>query len=273
MATAVRSMGQDQLNRIVAESRPERLSDPGKRPLPGDHVGHVVQLVGWGQTALAADHLLFPELTGVLPAVVGGIIRQLNLRFAESRVLPGDGVEAATRKVRQRQFCYEALLETAINFAGAESRWLDGAERCQAEGAIRAALAEWEAREAAEGPGSVAAAVVRRFLARMKRRASDVELLASLDAGGALDDTDRRQAEACAAAARMLTRLDMDRASVRNDEGWSQADVTVGRIVAGIDTAFWTKATLAGAKAILRKYRRTQIDARCAAVIWPEPAA
>ncbi len=168
MATAVRSMGQDQLNRIVAESRPERLSDPGKRPLPGDHVGHVVQLVGWGQTALAADHLLFPELTGVLPAVVGGIIRQLNLRFAESRVLPGDGVEAATRKVRQRQFCYEALLETAINFAGAESRWLDGAERCQAVGAIRAALAEWEAREAAEGPGSVAAAVVRRFLARMK---------------------------------------------------------------------------------------------------------
>ena len=47
----------------------------------------------------------------------------------------------------------------------------------------------------------------------------------------------------------------------------------MGRIVAGIDTAFWTKATLAGAKAILRKYRRTQIDARCAAVIWPEPAA
>lgn len=109
-----------------------------------------------------------------------------------------------------------------------------------------------------------------RFLARMKRRASDVEILASLDAGGALDDADRTQAEACSAAARMLTGLDLDRASVRNDEGWSQADVTVGRIVAGIDTAFWTKATLAGAKAILRKYRRTQIDARCAAVIWPE---
>ncbi|MFB3819185.1 MAG: hypothetical protein ACE147_16110 [Candidatus Methylomirabilales bacterium] len=168
MATAVRSLTQDQLDRIVAESRPERLSDPGKRPIPGDHVGHVVQLAGWGQTALAADHLLFPELTGALPAVVGGIVRQLNVRFAEGRLQAADPAGEAARKVRQRQYCYEALLEMAINFAGAESRWLDGAERCQAVGFLRGALAEWEAREAAEGPTSVAVAVVRRFLARMK---------------------------------------------------------------------------------------------------------
>ncbi len=41
----------------------------------------------------------------------------------------------------------------AINFCGLESRWLDAAERCQAVGSIRGALAEWEAREAAEGAG------------------------------------------------------------------------------------------------------------------------
>ena len=108
-----------------------------------------------------------------------------------------------------------------------------------------------------------------RFLARMRRRARDAELLGSLDAGGALTDADRSQAEACKAAAMQLTGLDLDRASVRNDEGWSQADVTVGRIVADIDTAFWTKATLAGAKAILRKYRRTQLPAGLVAAIWP----
>lgn len=108
-----------------------------------------------------------------------------------------------------------------------------------------------------------------RFIARMKRRARDAELLGILDTGGMLDDAMRSQAEACKVAAGQLTGLDLDRASVRNDEGWSQADVTVGRIVAGIDTAFWTQATLAGAKAILRKYRNTQIPATLSAAIWP----
>jgi hypothetical protein len=172
------TVAQDHIDRIVAESRPERLSGPGKRPLPGDHVGHVVQLVGWGQTTLAADHLLFPELTGALPAVVGGIVRQLTIRLAEGRVRAGDADDEVARKVRQRQYCYEALLETAINFAGAESRWLDGAERCQATGAIRSALAEWEAGEAAQGAGSVAAAVVRRFLARMKLVQKGISMVA-----------------------------------------------------------------------------------------------
>jgi hypothetical protein len=178
MRNAAPGVTQEQINAIVAASLPERLSDPGKRPIPSDHVAHVVRLAAWGQTTLAADHLLFPELNGVLPAVVGGIIRQLHIRFADGRLRPGDGADDAARKVRARQFCYEALLEAAINFMGAEGRWLDGAERCQAVGSIRAALAEWEAREAAEGPGSVAAAVVRRFLARMKLVQKGISMVA-----------------------------------------------------------------------------------------------
>jgi hypothetical protein len=159
---------QEQIQAIVAAGRPERLSDPGKRPITGDHAANVVQLAGWGQTALAADHLLFPELNGCLPGVVAGVIRQLNIRFVGSCPQADDPDVEVARKVRQRQYAYETLLEMAINFCGLESRWLDAGERCQAVGSLRGALAEWEGREAAEKGGSAAVAVVHRFLDRMK---------------------------------------------------------------------------------------------------------
>ena len=168
MVTLVKALTQEQIEQLVASSRPERLSDPGKHPISGDHAANVVQLAAWGQTTLAADHLLFPEINGVLPAVVAGVIRQLNIRFVDAKIQAGDSEAQIARKVRARQYAYETLLETAINFCGLESRSLEGGERCQAMGSIRGALAEWEAREAAEGKGSVAVAVVRRFLYRMK---------------------------------------------------------------------------------------------------------
>jgi len=168
MARAVKLMTESQMATLVAANRPERLSDPGKRPITEDHAANVVQLAVWGQTALAADHLLFPELNGSLVGVVAGVIRQLNIRFVGAALQADDGEMEMARKVRERQYAYETLLEMAINFCGLESRWLDAAERCQAVGNIRGALAEWEAREAAEGQGSVAVAVVRRFLDRMK---------------------------------------------------------------------------------------------------------
>ena len=168
MAKAAKSFKQEQIDQIVAASQPERLLGPGKHPIPSDHAAHVVQLAGWGQTTLAADHLLFPELNGFLPGVVAGIIRQLNIQFVGARLLAEDSEAEVACKIRQRQYSYETLLETAVNFMGLESRWLNGVERLQAVGSIRGALAEWEAREAAEGTGSVAAAVVRRFLDRMK---------------------------------------------------------------------------------------------------------
>ena len=126
----------------------------------------------------------------------------------------------------------------------------------------------WEHADPDSGSGKHKSANAR-FIARMKRRAHDVDLLASLDASGGISDAERPAVEACQAAAMQLTGLDLDHATVRNDEGWSQADVTVGRIVAGVDPAFWTLATLAGARAILRKYRRTQIPASLVGAIWP----
>jgi hypothetical protein len=168
MATVTKALTQEQVEQIVAGSRPERLLDPGKHPITGDHAANVVQLAAWGQTTLAADHLLFPEITGALPTVVAGVIRQINIRFVEAKIQAGDSAAEVARKVCVRQYAYETLLELATNFSGMESRWLDGGERCQAVGSIRAALAEWEAREATERNGSVASAVVRKLLDRMK---------------------------------------------------------------------------------------------------------
>jgi hypothetical protein len=157
-----------QIEKIVAESRAERLSDPAKRPISEDHASHVVQLITWGHASLAADHLLFPEITATLPAVVAEIILQLNIRFMQARPRGSDSEPEAARKVRDRQFGYEALLEMALNFSGLESRWLGAEARRQAIEIIQATLTEWEAREAIEGGVSVAAAVVRRLLGRMK---------------------------------------------------------------------------------------------------------
>jgi len=180
MAKAAQSLKQEQIDQIVTASRPERLSGPGKRPIVSDHAAHVVQLTDWGQTTLAADHLLFPEVNGFLPGVVAGLIRQLNIRFVGARPLAEDSQAEISRKIRQRQYSYETLLETAINFLGLESRWLNGVERLQAIGSIRGALAEWEAREATEATSSVATAVARRFLDRMKLVMNGASMVAKM---------------------------------------------------------------------------------------------
>jgi len=163
-----RGMIQEQVQAVVAATRPERLSDPEKHPILHDHIAHIVQLAGWGHATLAADHLLFPEIVGGHPMVVGGVIRQLSLRFVEARRHVDDGRATMERMIRVRQSAYETLLEMAINFSGLESRWLDEGEKRQTIQNIRHALGEWEEQEAAEGPISVAAAVVRHLLGRMK---------------------------------------------------------------------------------------------------------
>jgi hypothetical protein len=166
-------MTQEQIGQIIAGRRPERLADAAKRPIIHDHAAHVVQLAGWGHFTLAADHLLFPDISGALPAVVGGVIRQFGIRLASAPLHARAGEETITDAVRTRHAAYETLLEMALNFSGLESRWLDAGEKRQAIQSIRSALDEWEAaereaQETAEGTPSVAAAVIGHFLDRMK---------------------------------------------------------------------------------------------------------
>src|SRR3989304_4340537 len=113
-----RGMIQEQVQAVVAATRPERLSDPEKPPILHDHIAHIVQLAGWGHATLAADHLLFPEIVGGHPMVVGGVIRQLSLRFVEARRHVDDGRATMERMIRGRQSASATLLQMAVNFPG-----------------------------------------------------------------------------------------------------------------------------------------------------------
>lgn len=162
-------LSQEKIDQIVFEGEPEALSDRGKRPVLDDHVAHIVQLVRWGQTALAADHLLFPEINPTLVSTVSGVIRQLNILFYLSCPKENDPEEKLREKVSVRQHAYEVLIEMALNFHGLESRWLDEEKKARCLLYILNALTEWETLERQEGSFCVVSAVIRNWLARMKR--------------------------------------------------------------------------------------------------------
>lgn len=104
------------------------------------------------------------------------------------------------------------------------------------------------------------------------RRAKDRGIVQD-DQSPLTTEADKAAAEAAHHAAMQLTTMDGDRAMQRNAIGWSQADTTVGRILNQIPACYWTQATLAFARAILRKYARTQIGPARSAAIWPKADA
>jgi hypothetical protein len=157
------------IDQIVASSLPERLSLEGKSPIADDHVAHILQLTQWGQTCLGADHLLFPEINGSLCKIVSGVIRELNILFVVSKPSPGDAEESLLKKIHFRQHAYELLLEMALGFNGLESRRLDEGEKSKSLHFISNVLGEWENLERLEGEVSIASAVVKKWLAKMKR--------------------------------------------------------------------------------------------------------
>ena len=165
----MKAIAQETLNRIVELSLPESLSLKERPPLSDDHVDHLFSLVRWGQTTLASDHPLFPEINGRLSETVGGLIRKLNLLFSLSRPGFHEPDESLERNIHLRQYSYEVMLEMALNFYGLESRWLDEKEKADSLGYILNALEEWEDREREEKGGSIAEAVIRKWLSKMKR--------------------------------------------------------------------------------------------------------
>jgi len=156
------------IEQIISQSRPRSLTEAELSPLPEDHVAQMVQLVLMGQTHLAADHLLFAGSSELLRQMGSGLIRQLNVRFAQAKVLESDDPALTEEKVRLRHFAYEVLLETCLNFFGLESRHLPEREKGQFLAHIFEVLREWEERERQEGGPSIAAASVRKLLSNMK---------------------------------------------------------------------------------------------------------
>lgn len=162
-------INQERINRIVQENRPKPL--PHYEPLLNfeDHSNHLFELVRMGQTSLAADHLLFPEINGRLSKTVGDFIRRLHILFATSRPLQKGSSKSFFQNLSFRQYSCEVLLEMALNFFGLESRWLDPEEKSRCIEFILHTLEGWEEMERKEGDFSVAWAVIQGWLLRMKR--------------------------------------------------------------------------------------------------------
>ncbi len=160
---------QEDIQALVESSVPERLSIEERPPIADDHVAHVIQLAQMGQTRLAADHLLFPELNGILSKTVGGVIQRLNMLFALSKPSGHDTGQSGLKKIYFRQYAYEVLIELALSFYGLESRWLGEEEKSDCLLYILNALEEWEHLEQEEGRISISIAVIKKWLSKMKR--------------------------------------------------------------------------------------------------------
>ncbi|NWF92390.1 MAG: hypothetical protein HXY46_05705 [Syntrophaceae bacterium] len=160
---------QEVIQRIVDSSVPEELSLEKMQPITDDHASHILQLIQMGQTCLAADHVLFPEINGALSKTVGGVIQRLNILFTQSRLKKEEPKTSLSKAVNLRQYAYEALLEMALNFYGLESRWLIEDEKSECLEYILNVLDEWENVERKEGGISVGEAVIRKWLSTMKR--------------------------------------------------------------------------------------------------------
>lgn len=165
----MKGMTQETMNQFVHSSLPERLSLEAWPPITDDHVAHILQLTRMGQTCLAADYLLFPEMNGILPRVVSGVIRRLNILFVTSKPFNNAKKEWLKENLRFRQYAYETLLEMSVNFYGLESRWLNEEEKGECLQYILNVLQEWENLERKEQEFSIASAVIIKWLSRMKK--------------------------------------------------------------------------------------------------------
>lgn len=153
----------------VFKFRPKELTQPVDSL---DRCDHVVQIALAGHPQLAADHLLNREMLGDLVKILGGIIRQLNLKFIKSRLRSTDTEEDRANKVQIRQRAYELLIKVAVNLIGLESKrtGFSDEEVKQALKRIIYTLEKWEKLEKQEDSTfPIGKAVVDNFLTEMRK--------------------------------------------------------------------------------------------------------
>ena len=154
---------------IVRGARPPRLTvdDPG--PDRDCHAGNMARLTLRGHSKLAADHVLFEGMNGLLSEAVAGAIRQLGAKFYTAKISARQSAEVRAAHVLTRYYAYDFLLEMMLNFFGHENMALDSDEIDFASDFILETLCTWEAWEAGEyGTAHVAAAAVDRLLRGME---------------------------------------------------------------------------------------------------------
>ncbi|MEM3648392.1 MAG: transaldolase family protein [Thermoproteota archaeon] len=107
---------------VISRSHPSALNLPV--PFSVDHVDHVIKTALDGHTKLASDHLLHPELKGMLVDTVSSLVERLETVFAKA----GSGEQADEKKldaaIVTRNRIYDMLLETILSLMGVEKTWV-----------------------------------------------------------------------------------------------------------------------------------------------------
>lgn len=165
---------------IVLNTRPEELYEPESL----DHAEHVVLLALDGNTGVAADHLLHPEIKGNLVEIVGNITRQLNLQLMWATTCAEDTDEDFKEKILARARAYEVMIEIGLNLTGMEPK-LIGLSETECEDAYQNVLEildRWTERECGEfeGEAPVGNAVARKMLVDMKKIMAGDGMMAKL---------------------------------------------------------------------------------------------
>lgn len=131
---------------------------PSVPPPPDlDCSGRMTWLALRGFPHLAADNVLSRDVQGKLELVVGNTIRRLNFEFIESKSV--------------RKYCYETLIEIALNLTGLESRRAGFSEK-ETEAVLREvveALKGWEGAERNEGGPLAILEAVQSQISGMKK--------------------------------------------------------------------------------------------------------
>ncbi len=153
---------------IVLTSELEEL--PAPKGL--DHAQHVVFLALGGNTDVAADHLLHPEMKGYLVETIGNVARQLNFRLRLAATHLEDTDDQLKERVLEWARAYEVMVEIGLNVSGMEPK-LVGLSEAECEDAyrnIRGTLQVWSELECEyfDGEWPVGSAVVRKMLTDMK---------------------------------------------------------------------------------------------------------
>ena len=155
----------EEVLRLLAETEPEGLEYP---PPVEDHAELVLYAALKGHTALAADHLLNPWLSGSLREIIGQLNRRIHLELLR-RYRLGGGSAATVLAVAR---LYDVLLEVALNLLGFEYIWvgLTPEEREELLDLVMEQLVDMEAMEESFlGSKAIAEAVVRWKIADMKK--------------------------------------------------------------------------------------------------------
>lgn len=154
---------------VLSRSCPSPLNLPV--PFRVDHVDHVVKTALEGHSKLASDHILHPELKGMLVDTVSSLTERLETVFARA----GSGEQADEKKliaaIVTRNRIYDMLFETIWNLKGVEKTWAGFSveEALKAAGILAGFLKECEKLEKEElGEPTVLRCTLASQLERMR---------------------------------------------------------------------------------------------------------